>query len=677
MINALTSNDLNVYFRTVSVLNGNVAPPFSVDSSHVVANLRCQYAQFAEGVGTLNLTGPIGAANNISYITSQTGTGTTFVMSESATINTPTLKGPIFANISNGGLLELPTVSDTLVGRNTTDTLTNKTLVGAILNTPAFVTPSFANISNVGLITLPTMTTTLVGTNTTDTLTNKTLTNPIINGANISSAVIDNPTIATIQNTGLITLPTATTTLVGRDTTDTLTNKDLRDPSNNVIARSLFNSNGANAVSFFASGQPSAGYYLIADSATTASWMPAPIVPGGNAQFSDQSFYVYDYPANNKQFIIDVQGSAATHTTLETSQTGNIVVVLPSVSDTLVGRNTTDTLTNKVLITPNIVTPVMANISNTGLISFPTITDTLVGRSTTDTLINKTLTLPVISSISNTGILTLPTITDTLVGKNTTDSLTNKTLSSSTNVVYATKLFTDNGVNSVDVKAAASPSTGQALIATDSMHATWQSISVPSGSSISNATITGSTLTANTNNIIARSLWAGSGSDSISVYAAAVPSAGQVLTATSSSTANWQTPSGGGGGSATSGASDAAASETFGGSNNSWAQLATSQSVTLTITGTFALVNMSCLGSGASTSVLRMGFDVTGASSVAASTLNSLDMRSTQTGTFVIAASGSFLVTGLTPGVNTFTAYFRKSTGTTSFSNRTFSVIGF
>ena len=50
--------------------------------------------------------------------------------------------------------------------------------------------------------------------------------------------------------------------------------------------------------------------------------------------------------------------------------------------------------------------------------------------SSTDTLTNKTLTSPVISSISNTGTLTLPTSTDTLVGRATTDTLTNKTLTS-------------------------------------------------------------------------------------------------------------------------------------------------------------------------------------------------------------------------------------------------------
>jgi len=83
----------------------------------------------------------------------------------------------------------------------------------------------------------------------------------------------------------------------------------------------------------------------------------------------------------------------------------------------------TQTLTNKTL-----TTPVIAQISNTGLITLPVSTDTLVGRATTDTLTNKTLTTPVISSISNTGVITLPTSTDTLVARSTSDTLANKSL---------------------------------------------------------------------------------------------------------------------------------------------------------------------------------------------------------------------------------------------------------
>ena len=47
---------------------------------------------------------------------------------------------------------------------------------------------------------------------------------------------------------------------------------------------------------------------------------------------------------------------------------------------------------------PTLTTPVIASIVNTGTLTLPTSTDTLVGKATTDTLTNKTLTAPVISS---------------------------------------------------------------------------------------------------------------------------------------------------------------------------------------------------------------------------------------------------------------------------------------
>ena len=61
-------------------------------------------------------------------------------------------------------------------------------------------------------------------------------------------------------------------------------------------------------------------------------------------------------------------------------------------------------------------------------LTFPTGTDTIVGRATTDTLTNKTLTAPTITSITNGGTVTIPSGADTLVARTSTDTLTNKTI---------------------------------------------------------------------------------------------------------------------------------------------------------------------------------------------------------------------------------------------------------
>jgi hypothetical protein len=264
---------------------------------------------------------------NLFVVINSTGTGLT----QTATLPSATFTDTLFTIQDDGDntrkfqfnastvtpgatrIYSVPDANTTLVGTDTTQTLTNKTLTA----------PVISSIVNTGSLSLPTSTDTLVGRATTDTLTNKTLTSPVI---------------ATIVNTGTLTLPTSTDTLVGRATTDTLTNKTLTSP---VIATIV--------------------------------------------------------------------------------NTGTLT--LPTSTDTLVGRATTDTLTNKTL-----TSPVIATIVNTGTLTLPTSTDTLVGRATTDTLTNKTLTSPVIATIVNTGTLTLPTSTDTLVGRATTDTLTNKTL---------------------------------------------------------------------------------------------------------------------------------------------------------------------------------------------------------------------------------------------------------
>lgn len=101
-------------------------------------------------------------------------------------------------------------------GDNKPETLTNKTLTTPIIS-------SIKNGSSGATINIPTTSDTLVGRSTTDTLSNKTLLSP---------------TIATINNGGVITLPSGTRTLMARDTSDTVLNKTINVNSNSITATS-------------------------------------------------------------------------------------------------------------------------------------------------------------------------------------------------------------------------------------------------------------------------------------------------------------------------------------------------------------------------------------------------------------------------------------------------------
>ena len=78
-------------------------------------------------------------------------------------------------------------------------------------------------------------------------------------------------------------------------------------------------------------------------------------------------------------------------TGIDTSGSGNAVTF--NIDSTVATLTGSQTLTNKIL-----TAPVISTISNTGTLTLPTSTDTLVGKNTTDILTNKTLTSPTLTS---------------------------------------------------------------------------------------------------------------------------------------------------------------------------------------------------------------------------------------------------------------------------------------
>ena len=118
--------------------------------------------------------------------------------------------------------------------------------------------PSIATITNTGSLTLPSTTTTLVGRNTTDVLQNKTIGDATDSSKQLAFDTSNNTTAikgtfkTQFSSAKTITFPDATDTAVTLATTQALTNKDISSSTNTFP--SVLNLTGAST--FFSTSQP-------------------------------------------------------------------------------------------------------------------------------------------------------------------------------------------------------------------------------------------------------------------------------------------------------------------------------------------------------------------------------------------------------------------------------------
>ena len=191
-----------------------------------------------------------------------------------------------------------------------------------------------------------------------------------------------------------ITFPNATDTLIGKATTDTLTNKSL-DLGSNTLTGTLSEFNAALQSATFAT--------LTGSNTLTNKILTSPTINGGtmSGSFTGTMDITGTVLSAASPLVFEGASADAHETTWAfVDPTGDRVISIPNATDTLIGKATTDTLTNKTFdLDANTLTGSLAEF-NAALQgdSFATLADTL-------TLTNKTFTSPTITSgVLNTAV---------------------------------------------------------------------------------------------------------------------------------------------------------------------------------------------------------------------------------------------------------------------------------
>ena len=310
----------------------------------------------------------------------------------------------------------------------------------------------------------------------TQTLTNKTLTSPTINGGTFSgtftgtmdisgsvlsgasplvfegaSADAHETTLAFVDPTSdrVVSLPNATDTLVGKATTDTLTNKsfDLGGTGNSFTG----------TLSEFNTALQGDSFSTLTGSDTLSNkTFTNPTINGGtySGSFTGTMDITGTVLSGASPLVFEGATDDAHETTWAfTDPTADRTITFPNATDTLIGKATTDTLTNKSFDlggSGNSLTGTLSEF-NSALQgdSFATLADSL-------TLTNKTFTTPTLTSpVLNTGVSGSAVADEDDMSSNSATKLVTQ---------QSIKAYVDNTLAALDLDFAPDSGTGQNIV---------------------------------------------------------------------------------------------------------------------------------------------------------------------------------------------------------------------